>query len=98
MSLYWFLRELGDDIKNNIYKIFVWKTTAPESTYSKHPNPYLIFWIGFALILFSLAQQQIAFQLGLVLLATWLLFCSLMKRYWSGRWRSYKKHVEEKIK
>lgn len=96
MSLYWFLRELFDDIKNNIYKTFVWKTTAPQSEIEKHPNPHLIFWIGFGLILYSYAKHQMTTYYGIILMAIWLLLCLLLKRYWSGRWRSFKKRMEGK--
>lgn len=94
MSLIWFLKELWHDIKTSVFKIFIWKTTQPEKSYGYHPNPHLIFWIGFGFLLYLINIQVLTMNTGIMLFIAWLIFCYLLKRYWSGTWRTFKKRME----
>lgn len=100
MSIYWFTRWICHELKKSVYKMFIWRLPNPElhrknnPSYAHHINPHLLGWIGVFIIVYGLWKQwnfTIMFTgLGVVI------FAYLLRLYWKGKWRTYKKRMEAK--
>lgn len=104
MSHYWCIKSLLHEIKEKTmealnelpkatFKLFIWRTTEPKKSYSYHPNPWFLFWVGAIIFIYYFRYLSTAYLL--IAMIGWIALCSYLKYYWSGKWRSYKKRMEE---